>query len=121
MWQGPNGIVQAASESLAARAWSAPKTLFDASGYGAEPQVGMDALGETIAVSDANGVHAAVRSGLHGRWGHAVKLGTGGVPQVAIDPEGDAFVVWQQPTGRRGIVIEAARYTARERHHDRRT
>jgi len=121
VWQGPDGIVQAASESLTARAWSVPKTLFGTSGYRAEPQISVNARGDAIAVSDANGVQASVRRGSHGSWQRAVKLGTGGVPQVAIDALSNAIVVWQEPTGRRGIVIEAARYTVRERQRDRRT
>jgi hypothetical protein len=101
-----------ASKSVMGRAWSKPRMI--ALGNGSTdpyPHLAVNAAGDAIATWSGNPVEAAVRVGQHGRWHHAVKLGYGGVSEVAIDQDGSGVVVWQQPD-QHSILIDATAYSS---------
>lgn len=111
VWQGPHGSVVAAGKAVTARRWSVRRLYRGNPGVAPHPQVSASPLGEAVATWSGNPVQAAVRPAGKA-WRHPVRLGFGGVSQVALDPHGNAMVVWQRPVNHpRGIVIDAAGYT----------
>ncbi|HET9257141.1 MAG TPA: hypothetical protein VFO16_18350, partial [Pseudonocardiaceae bacterium] len=113
---GTNFIVQAAARP-AGGAWQAPINLSATGQNASTPQVGIDAQGDAVAVwthfSGTNDiVQAAARSG-GGAWQAPVNLSAVGqnavAPQVGIDAQGDAVVVWTRSNGINDIVQAAAR------------
>ncbi len=119
VWQRYNGrhyVVQAATRP-AGGAFSAAVDL-SASGQAAElPRVAIDAAGDAVAVwRRSNGRHFIVQATVRaagGGFGAPVDLSAPGqnaqTPQVALDPAGDAVVVWRRSNGRHLIVQAALR------------
>jgi hypothetical protein len=100
---GSNDVVQASVRPVGAGAW---QPAVDLSAAGANTQyatVGSDARGDAVAVWQSYDgteytVWAAIRPVATGTWQTPVQLSALGVftmtPQVAVDPQGDAIVVW---------------------------
>lgn len=106
VWESSNGshyVVQASARSIAAGAWEPPVDLSAAGANTQYATVGSDARGDVVAVWQSYDgteytVWAAVRPMATGAWQAPVLLSALGVPtmtpQVAVDPHGDAMVVW---------------------------
>lgn len=84
--------------------WSAPTTVSAAGQMAENPEGGIDASGDAVAVwqSGLEGkVEAAVRPASSGIWQAPVAISPEGGnwlrPQVAVDARGDAVVVWSSP------------------------
>jgi hypothetical protein len=100
--------------------WSAIKPLQATAGSGSDPQIAFDANGNAIAAwsqrdGAQNHVWASRYSKSSDQWDTAVPLesnsGDATVPQIAVDANGDALVVWRQSTGGPHTDIWANRYT----------
>jgi hypothetical protein len=113
---GANDIVQAASRA-AGGGWQAPVDL-SAAGQGASgAQVAFDQGGDAVVVwqryNGANFIVQAASRAAGGGWQTPVDLSLAGQsalgPQVAVDPGGDAVVVWQRSNGAKYIVQAASR------------
>jgi hypothetical protein len=117
----PNSIVQAAVRP-AGGSWSPAVNLSqpanDVSAF--SPQVALDGMGNAVAVWRAyepqSGLDSLVQAGARpaqGSWQPAVNLSQPGqsafLPQVALDPAGNAVVVWTRSDGTNTIVQAAAR------------
>ncbi len=119
VWQrtdGSNRIAQAA-QRLAGGAWSAPDDL-SAEGQNAfNPQVAVDPQGNATAVwGRSNGSHFIAQAAERppgGAWSGPVDLSAPGQdaeePQVAVDPLGNAIVVWWRSDGSHFRVQAAER------------
>jgi hypothetical protein len=106
VWERSDGSyyeVQASVRSVAQGAWQPPVDLSAAGANTQYATVGSDARGDVVAVWQSfDGteytVWAAVRAVATGTWQAPVQLSAPGVPtmtpQVAVDPQGDAIVVW---------------------------
>jgi hypothetical protein len=114
---GANNIVQAAFRP-AGGTWQTPRDLSAPGQNTANPQVGLDDRGDTIAVWDRfDGsneiVQAAVRPAATGAWQTPQDLSSAGqnaiVPRLSVDGQGDAVAVWQRFDGTHAIVQAAAR------------
>jgi len=98
----PNGI------------WGTPAPIDDDTGDARDPQVAMDAAGNTIAVwRQDDGARFNIwsnRAPASSDWGGAERLEAdadgAGVPQVAMNPSGHALAVWPQSRN-----ISSNRYT----------
>jgi PKD domain len=114
--------IEAAVRPAASGAWQTPTPLSvrGMSTIGEFPEVALDPRGDAVAVWDRpNGgdyfVEAAVRSAASGAWQTPTPLSVAGpnayLPQVAVDPQGNAVAVWerQNPSNE---LIEAAGYDA---------
>ena len=110
VWEGPRGQVVATDRPARSRHWAAPKVLNPGGrSLVAYPQIAVGAGGEVIAAWSGTAVEAAVRPTIHDAWDRAVKLGAGGLPQVAISPSGTGIAIWQLPTSKpSGITIQEA-------------
>jgi hypothetical protein len=76
------------------------------------PQVSLGSGGEAITTWSGNPVQAAVRPRQNAAWQRPVRLGFGGVSEVAVGPSRQGMVVWQRPaSGSAGTLIQAASYT----------
>jgi hypothetical protein len=91
----------------------------DDAGTAAFPRVKFDSHGNAIAVwSQSNGMVATVRSNRYvagAGWGSAIPIenvhaGDAGLARLAVDPSGDAVVVWEQSDGAR-VSIWSNRYS----------
>jgi hypothetical protein len=107
----PSWIVQAATRS-AGGAFSAPADLSVVGHDGVDPDVGVDAAGNAVAAwtrfdGTSRVVQLATRPPGHA-FGAARTLSLAGrearVPQLAVDPAGDAVVAWQRSDGASTIV-----------------
>jgi len=112
---GGNSVIEAANRPAGSGPWQAPATVSAPGKASEDPQVGIDAQGDAVAVwSHKEGsefvVEAAVRTGFGGTWQAAVALSMPApepAPQVAVDAKGDAVVVWRRQQGST-VNIEAA-------------
>lgn len=103
---GSNSIVQAAPRP-AGGAWSVPQDLSAAGQSAAEPQVAVDPVGNAVAVwkryDGANYITQASSRPAGGTWGVPQNLSVSGEhtynPQIAVDPNGNAFAVWWRGPG----------------------
>jgi PKD domain len=100
---GSNDVVQASVRPVTAGAWQPPVDLSAAGANTQYATVGSDARGDAVAVWQSYDgteytVWAAIRPEATGTWQAPVQLSALGVftmtPQVAVDPQGDAIVVW---------------------------
>ena len=106
-----------AAPAVAAPTWLSPVDVSLAGQSALEPQVAIDAAGDAVAVWDrSNGANTIVQAAARpagGSFGAPVDLSVAGgnalVPQVAIDPAGDAVAVWTRFNGSNVIVQAAAR------------
>ncbi len=97
------GCLLAASSASAAPVWLAPADLSAVNELAGDPTVAVDADGDLVAVWEQTGVghgyqvEASVRPA-GGGWQAPVTLSEAGdesyLPVVAVDPQGDATVVW---------------------------
>jgi hypothetical protein len=109
VWLGDDGRVESARKSADATRWSSPASIAGADPESAYPHIVMNPHGDAIATWTGRMVHAAERQGPHASWRRATRLGSGGVPQVALGRRGQAIVVWQRPANDpMGIEITAA-------------
>ena len=114
-FQGSGVVIQAASRP-AGGAWQPPVTVSTVGGDSRSPRVAVDGLGGALVVwhhgedSNPTAVRAATRSA-DGSWQMPVNLSGpvrfAGSPQVAVNPRGDAVVVWQRSADAR-LVVQAA-------------
>jgi hypothetical protein len=100
--------------------WQSPVDLSAAGQNAGLARVGVGAQGDAVATwmrnNGSNSIaQAAARPASSGVWQAAVDLSVAGqnamLPQVAVDPQGDAAVVWERFNGANGIV-QAAGYDA---------
>ena len=105
-------VVQAATKPPGG-AWGAPQTISGA--YGFNPVVAVDAAGNAVAAwfhfDGATNVAQAVTRPAGGTWSAPQTLSVAGepatIPEVAIDPAGNALAVWQRSDGS-NYIIQAA-------------
>jgi hypothetical protein len=99
-------------------AWSAPQNLSAPGEDAREPEVAFDGLGNATAIwTGSNGAHYVIQAAerpFGGGWGSAEDLSAAGhsadVPQLALDPVGDAIAVWRRSDdGSNGIAQSALR------------
>ena len=115
-YNGSNDVVQAALKP-AGEPWGKPATLSEAGQEASEPQVAVDAAGDAIAVwtryNGSNDVVQAAVKPAGEAWEKAATLSEAGQnasePQVAVDPAGDATIVWRRFDGTHYIVQSAVR------------
>jgi hypothetical protein len=113
---GTNDIIQAAIRP-AGGSWSAPQDLSATGQNAEEPAVGVDAVGDAVAVwSRFDGTHFIVQAatrpanGLFSAPQDLSQSGQDAVRQhVAVDANGDAFVDWRRFDGTNYIVQAAVR------------
>lgn len=114
VWRRFNGtayVIEAASRSAGSGSWQPPVTLSNTKEEGLVPRVGLDAKGDAMAVWESYdgaeySIQAVTRSGLVGSWQAPVTLKMLGAaaappPDLAVDPQGDAVVIW--PRGEKFI------------------
>jgi PKD domain len=112
-----DSIVEAAARLAGSGAWQAPVALSAESQNAEGPDVAMDAQGNAVAVWQQRDVtqmiQAAVRPAGSETWQAPVGLSAVGenasIPQVAVDPQGDAVVVWTGSNGGNRIVEATTR------------
>jgi len=100
--------------------WGMPQLIEDLSASVSKAQLAVDAAGNALAVWQQSGtstdIYANRYSVASDHWGLAVPIdnarGRADVPQVAIDPFGDAWAVWQQYDGNNRYSIFGNRYDA---------
>ena len=106
-----------AASAAAAPGWLPATDLFAAGENARLPQIAVDPQGDAVAVwrRDA-GTKWIVQSATRpagGSWSAAVDLSPSGeyaeLPQIAVDPQGDAVAVWQRYDGSNWIVQSATR------------
>lgn len=110
-------LLLASGSASAAPAWRAPVNLSQAGEDAQQPVVGVDRQGDAIAVwrrSDStNTIVQATERPAGGSWQAPVDLSAPGHdaydPELALDPQGDATVVWYRDIGSRDIVQAAER------------
>ena len=115
VWTGYDGRIESADRP-AGGAWSTPVAVSEP-GHAFWPRVALDGLGNAVAVwvQDHNGderVHTADRP-VRGVWSTPVALSRTGrsahQPRVAVNPRGDAVVVWRElPVGQEVDTVQAA-------------
>jgi PKD domain len=115
-YDGFNNIIQSAEPAPGtASTWSEPVDLSKKGRDAEEPQVGVDAAGDAVAVwSRLEGTDMIAQAAFRpagGGWGGAEDLSQPGgdatEPQVSVDPGGRAVAVWSRAVGGTGTV-EAA-------------
>jgi hypothetical protein len=102
-WREGVGIESAFRPAETAN-WSAPATVSTPGEIAENPEVGIDALGDAVAVwqhgTDGN-VEAAARQASSGIWQAPVAISPEGGswlrPQIAVNARGDAVAVWDSP------------------------
>jgi len=128
IWTGnvgwEEGVVEATTHPVDGE-WSEPVELSDDSRAARAPQVAVDPQGEVTAVwvlatgSRDDGIVQSTTRPADGEWGEVPvdvsgEDGLASRPRIAVDPEGDATVLWQQqdipaPSGFRIFVQTAHR------------
>ena len=117
---GGREAVTAAVRSSAAAGWQAPVQLSSASDNAEEPQVAIDPQGQAVAIWRAyNGFYTAAQvstlAAPEATWSAVQELSEAAgftyEPAVAIDPDGDAVVVWGHSSGSESR-IQASTYVA---------
>jgi len=113
-----------ASRSTPGGGWDASERIeTDDAGHAGDPRVAMDPDGNAIAVwhqSDGTRAHIWANRYTSGvGWLNAGQIehndaGEARLPQIAMDPAGNAIAVWHQSDGTR-FGVWAARYTRRDR------
>ena len=122
VWQKYNGDhnnIWSSRYSASAASWSTPTYISNGVGSAVNPQVAFDADGNAVAVWYQDDGNTNIWSNRYtastGLWGTAALIETNGGyaynPQVAIDANGNAIVVWYQDVGY-PYHIWSNRYTA---------
>ncbi len=112
-----DSVIETSIKPGGSSTWQAPVRLSSGGENSEWPILAVDAAGDVTAVWEGrNGtesdIEAAVRPAGSGTWTAPVQLATdtgkyGGPPELAVDPEGDAVVVWAHENGAGSDVIEA--------------
>ena len=108
-----------AGPAVAAPAWLEPTNLSALGRNASEPQVAVDAAGDTVAVwSRTDGSHTIIQSSSRpagGAWTPVADLSASGrsatEPQVAVDAVGNAVAVWSRTNGSHTVIQGASRPT----------
>ena len=106
-----------AGPAAAAPAWLTPTNLSALGRDATEPQVAVDAAGDTVAIwSRQDGSHTIIQSSSRsagGGWSPPVDLSAAGrsatEPQVAVDPAGNAVAVWSRTNGSHTVIQGASK------------
>ncbi|MBA3807915.1 MAG: PKD domain-containing protein [Solirubrobacterales bacterium] len=124
VWSRSNGanlVVQGAVRAAAGGTWQAPVDISVAGEDAASPHIGVDPLGNAIAVWERfDGtnfiVQGAVRPAGSGIWQPPVNLSVAGKDarraRVALDPQGNAVAVWTRSNGANTISQSSVRTAA---------
>lgn len=118
-FNGSNFVIQSSTRNLSG-VWSTPVTLSENGGDAFFPQIATDSLGNAIAVwswkSDANIVIQAAGKSLNMAWTAPVNISrhaqfghNTALPQLTIDNQGNAYVVWQEYSGTRNDIHFASK------------
>jgi hypothetical protein len=115
-YDGFDEIIQA-STRRAGGIWQSPVDLSEAGENAFRPQVAVDGVGNPVAVWDrSDGVHTIIQAASRpagGAWEAPVDLSAAGgsavKPRIAVDPAGDAVVVWGRDNGTNEVVQAAER------------
>jgi hypothetical protein len=105
VWErGGTHVIEASSRLAASPSWLPPVTLSNTKEEASLPQVGIDSHGDAVATWLSSGggeysLQATVRTGLSGSWQPPTTLKKVGMmeppgPELAVDPQGDAVVIW---------------------------
>jgi hypothetical protein len=119
IWQSAGNQVSAASRQLPRGSWSRGSTFSTQEHSPGNFRVAVAHSGSAILSWTESGGPIAVtsRNGAHGRWTRPATLGSAdaGYPSIALDPNGNADVLWVQPGRAVGshplIWIDAATYS----------
>lgn len=114
------GVVAAlalAGPATAAPAWLTPTNLSALGRDAAEPQLAVDAAGDTVAVwSRSDGSHTIIQASARpagGAWSSPVDLSAAGrsatQPQVAVDAGGRVVAVWVRDNGAHKVIQGASK------------
>ena len=106
-----------AAPAAAAPAWLVPTNLSAPGRDATEPQIAVDAAGNTAAVwARTNGSHTIIQSTSRpagGSWTPVFDLSAAGrnatEPQVAIEPGGRAVAVWSRSNGAHTVIQGASK------------
>ena len=115
-YTGASWIIEAASRP-AGGSWQAPVELSAAAHEGMKAQVALNSQGDAVVVwerfNGANEIIEAASRPAGGSWQAPVELSAAGhnasSPQIAVDPEGDAVVVWERDNGANEVIEAASR------------
>jgi PKD domain len=100
---GPSELLTGVANRTGAAAWSEPTTISSTGGYAVEQEVDLGAAGEatvtwTEGLGKNSAIDAATRPAPTAAWSAPVAISTPGGfntgARLAVDPDGDAFVVW---------------------------
>jgi hypothetical protein len=117
IWQHSNGtneIIESA-RMTANGVWSLPVAISPAGQDASEPQVAIDAAGDTEAIwRGSSGTDGSIESASEpagSAWGVPVRLSaaSGEEPQIAVDSAGDAEAVWIVDNGLKQFVQSASK------------
>jgi hypothetical protein len=104
VWWSEGVGIEGAFRPAESPSWAAPATVSTPGQHAENPQVGIDAKGDAVAVwqgGPEEKVEAAVRPASSGLWEAPVAISPDGGgwlrPQVAVDARGDAVAVWSYP------------------------
>jgi hypothetical protein len=112
-----SAIVEGAVRPAGGDGWQAPVPLSAEGGTADQPVLAVDSRGDAIAVWERYiggrwTIEATVRPAGSGVWQPPVQLSgegqTAHSPQIAINPQGDAVVVWMRDIGSLNTVIEGS-------------
>jgi hypothetical protein len=99
-------VIEASGRPAGSGSWQSPVKLSDPMLQGTVPEVALDSSGDAVATwlsydGSEYSIDAATRPGLNGAWQSPVTLKTVGMslmepagPDLAVDPAGEAVVVW---------------------------
>ncbi len=128
VWRQSDGTRESiwASRSRPGNGWGIAELIeFDNQGHAADPRVSMDAGGNGLVVwQQSDGVRTSILGNRYtpgGDWGIPRTIsneqGDGRLPDVAMDPDGNAIAVWQQADDGRHDIW-ANRFTPSGGWHD---
>ncbi len=121
-----NRAVQVARYRAASAAWSSPLTLAPEGSSAQDPRIAMDANGNALVVWTVGSGVGAIRAARYlvetGMWTTPVTISDSAMgyvyratPHLAVDPAGNALVVWELTIPRSGFseyVLQGVRFTA---------
>jgi hypothetical protein len=118
VWLGDVSVVRSKSRPVGGP-WSSEAALSseDSNVIAQDPQVAVDAQGNATAVwalhhFGGEDVVQTARRAAGGAWDSAVDLGDGSsnaLPQVAVDPQGNATAIWGQSSSTSSVVLSSGR------------
>src|SRR5580692_2444965 len=112
-----DAAIEASTKPTGSDAWQAPVRLSPSGASFEWPVLAVDAAGDITAVwhgqdGAESDIEAAIRPADSGAWTTPVQLASDegdelGLPEIAVDPEGDVVAVWARENGVGNDVIEA--------------